>query len=78
MTLQKKIGLVILALRQNMMQGGVKVTQQEIADEADIALRYYQSLEAGKRMPSLLVAEKIAKAFGMKLSEFCARVESYE
>lgn len=79
MMLQKKIGCVILALRQNMSrQGGVKVSQQEIADEADITLRYYQSLEAGKRMPSLLVVEKIAKAFDMKLSQFCALVEDYE
>lgn len=79
MKLQKKIGCVILALRQEMhSQGGVKVSQQEIADEADITLRYYQSLEAGKRMPSLFVVEKIAKAFDMKLSEFCALVEDHE
>ena len=59
-------------------QGGLRVTQQEIADESDITLRYYQSLETGKRMPSLAVVERIAKAFGMKLSELCALVEEYE
>ncbi len=79
MKLQKKIGCVILNLRQNMRsQGGLKITQQDIADEADITLRYYQSLEAGNRLPSLAVAERIARAFNMKLSEFCALVEEYE
>ena len=79
MKLQKKIGCVILNLRQNMKsEGGVRITQQDIADEADITLRYYQSIETGKRMPSLGVVEKIARAFNMKLSEFCALVENYE
>ena len=79
MTLQKKIGCVILSLRQQAHnQDGVKLTQQDVADEADITLRYYQSLEAGKRMPSLSVVERIAMAFGLKLSEFCAIVENHE
>ncbi len=79
MELQKKIGCVILNLRQNMhSQSGVRITQQDIADEADITLRYYQLLEAGKKMPTLSVAEKIAKAFNLKLSEFCVLVEEYE
>lgn len=79
MELQKKIGCVILNLRQNMhSQGGVRITQQDIADEADITLRYYQLLEAGEKMPTLSVAEKIAKAFNLKLSEFCVLVEEYE
>ncbi len=79
MKLQKKIGCVILNLRQTMRsQEGVKITQQDIADEAGITLRYYQSIEAGTRMPSLLVIENIAKAFNMKLSELCALVENFE
>lgn len=75
MDLQKKFALAILRLRT---QNEVKITQRDIADEADINIRYYQSLEAGKKMPSIKIAEKIAKAFDMKLSELCKIIEEMD
>ena len=75
MELQKKFALAILSLRT---QNEVKITQRDIADEADMNIRYYQSLEAGEKMPSLKTVEKIAKAFDMKLSELCKIIEEMD
>ena len=75
MELQKKFALAILSLRT---KNEVKITQRDIADEADMNIRYYQSLEADEKMPSLKTVEKIAKAFDMKLSELCKIIEEMD
>ena len=56
----------------------VKLTQKDIADEADITLRHYQYLELGEKKPFLETVDKIAHAFGMKLSEFCKYMEEMD
>ena len=71
MDIKDKFALAILRLRKN----EVKLTQQEIADEADLSLRFYQSLEAGKRNPSITTLEKNASVYKMKFSEFCRIIE---
>lgn len=72
MDINKKFSKAILVLRIN---NDVKLTQKDVADEADLSLRFYQDLESGKKRPSLETVEKIAHALSMKLSELCRIIE---
>ena len=57
----------------------IRLTQEDIANETGLTLRYYQKLETGEsKKPSLVVVDKIAHAFGMKLSEFCKFMEELD
>ena len=55
--LAKKLGNNIKIFRKKL-----KLTQLELSIQADIAEDYLQSIEVGRRKPSLDVLEKIAKA----------------
>lgn len=72
MDINKKFSKAILVLRIN---NDVKLTQKDVADEADLSLRFYQDLESCKKRPSLETVEKIAHAHSMKLSELCRIIE---
>lgn len=72
MDINKKFTKAILVLRIN---NDVKLTQKDVADEADLSLRFYQDLESGKKTPSLKTVEKIAHAYSMKLSDLCKIIE---
>lgn len=72
MNINEKFSKAILVLR---MSYDAKFTQKDVADEADLSLRFYQDLESGKKTPSLETVEKIAHAHSMKLSELCRIIE---
>lgn len=72
MDLKKKIAVTIGLLRRKSVE---KITQQEIADEIGISVRYYHDLETGKKMPTLAVIEAIASVYQMKLSQLCRLIE---
>jgi transcriptional regulator with XRE-family HTH domain len=46
-----------------------KLTQEQLAFEAEIDLTYVGGIERGKRNPSLLVMARIAKALGVHLAK---------
>ena len=46
-----------------------KLTQEELAFEAEIDLTYMGGIERGKRNPSLLVMARIANALGVHLTK---------
>jgi transcriptional regulator with XRE-family HTH domain len=46
-----------------------KLTQEQLAFEAQIDLTYMGGIERGKRNPSLLVMARIADALGVQLAE---------
>jgi transcriptional regulator with XRE-family HTH domain len=46
-----------------------KLTQEQLAFEAEIDLTYEGGIERGKRNPSLLVMARIAKALGVNLTK---------
>lgn len=75
MELEKKFALTISHLR---LTASEKITQQEIADEAEISLRYYCELEKGTKNPTLKVIRGIAAAHGMSAWELIRLVENYE
>ena len=51
----KEIRTILSEARSKM-----RLKQREVADEAEISLRYYQKLEAGENEPSLDVAKKLS------------------
>ncbi|SHG68880.1 helix-turn-helix domain-containing protein [Marivita hallyeonensis] len=44
------------------------LSQEEVAHRADIHQTYLSGVETGKRNPSILVVERIAKALGVDVS----------
>jgi putative transcriptional regulator len=46
-----------------------EITQQELADRVGVARQTIIALEAGKYAPSLLLAFRLAKAFGVKTED---------
>ena len=75
MNINEKFAKAILVLRIN---NELKLTQKDVAEEADLSIRFYQDLEAGKKSPSLETVEKVARAHSMKLSDFCKIIEETE
>jgi transcriptional regulator with XRE-family HTH domain len=49
-----------------------KLTQEELAFEAEIDLTYMGAIERGKRNPSLLVMARIADALSVPLTKLLA------
>ena len=49
------------------------MTQAEVASELQISLQAYKHYEAGRRVPSLEMASKIADIFGITLDELAGR-----
>ncbi|WP_246237396.1 helix-turn-helix domain-containing protein [Halovulum dunhuangense] len=45
------------------------LSQEEVAHRTDIHQTYLSGVETGKRNPSILVVERIAKALGVDVSE---------
>ena len=71
MEIKDKFAKAILQLRHR----DLKLSQRDVADEADISLKYYQKLEAGKSVPSIVTLEKLARSHSMSLSELCGIIE---
>lgn len=44
-------------------------TQVKVASEVGISDRYYQEIEAGKSIPNVVTAQRIAKALGKTVEE---------
>lgn len=76
MDIKKQFGLTIRRLRTSSNNEGVKISQQDIADEAGISRRQYVKLENGESMPTLDTMIKLSKAFDMKFSDFSKCFES--
>ena len=76
MELHEKFRNVILQQRN---RTDFKLTQEDIAKEAGLTIRYYQKLEAGiAKRPSLDGVNRIAHAFDMKLSDLCKLIEEMD
>ena len=52
-----------------------KMSQEALAEKADVHPTYIGLLERGKRVPGIDVAERIANALGRKLSQLIAKAE---
>jgi transcriptional regulator with XRE-family HTH domain len=52
-----------------------KLSQEALAEKADVHPTYIGLLERGQRTPGIDVAERIANALGRKLSQLVAHAE---
>ena len=64
MSIQSRISRNIQRIRREK-----DLSQEEVAHRADIHQTYLSGVETGKRNPSILVVERIAKALGVDVSE---------
>ena len=64
MNVRERVGLNLQRLRR-----GKKLSQEELAHRARIHQTYLSGVERGRRNPSLLVLERIAKALGIDVEE---------
>lgn len=72
MTTAEKLGRVIIELRK-----AKGVSQETMANEAQIGRKYMSDIENGKRNLSLDLLERIATYFNLPLSELFKQVEKY-
>ncbi len=58
-----------LGKRIKLLRNEIGISQEELADRAEIDRTYITSVECGKRNISIVNIEKIAKALGVTLSK---------
>lgn len=75
--LKRDTAKVLKSLRKKSQEEDVRLTQEDLAYEAGISVRYYNDLENGKKLPTLEVLMKIAGAYKMTLAEICKQIEEY-
>ncbi len=63
MNILRQIGLNVRRLRL-----GRDMSQEALAFEADIALNYLSEIERGRRNPTVLVVDRLAKALGVPMA----------
>lgn len=68
--LQRRFGTVLRRLRE-----AAGVSQEALAEAADLHRNYVGLLERGQRMPTILVVQQLAVALGMTASKLMAKVE---
>ena len=73
MTLQEKLGKAIVKLRK---QRGL--AQEKFANESEIDRRYMSDSENGKRNISIDVIERLAKSFGISVSDLFQIAENID
>ena len=64
MSIQSRVSRNIQRIRREK-----DLSQEEVTHRADIHQTYLSGVETGKRNPSILVVERIAKALGVDVSE---------
>lgn len=64
MTLEEKLGKEIIARRRKQL-----ISQEDFARKAGITRSYMSHIENGRRVVSIAIVEKIAKALGTTLTD---------
>ena len=75
--LKRDTASVLKSLRKKSQEEDVRLTQEDLAYDAGISVRYYNDIENGKKLPTLEVLMKIAYAYKMSLAELCKQIEEY-
>ncbi len=65
-----------LGMRIRFLRKEKKMSQEDLALEANINKNYLSDLENGRRNPSFEILEKLAVALGISLSELFKGIES--
>ena len=61
---------LLVGKRVRELRNSIGISQEELADLADLDRTYITSVECGKRNISIVNIEKLAKALKVSLSEF--------
>lgn len=69
--------LTQLGMRIRYLRKQKKMSQLDLALEADINKNYISDLERGSRNPSLLILERIAKALDISLENLFQGIETF-
>ena len=72
MELQQTFGMVVRALREER-----DLTQQQLAENANLERNYISLIELGKSCPSICVLFKLCKGLGVSTPFLMARVEEF-
>lgn len=67
---QKKLGRRISEIRK--IKG---ITQEGLAEKADLTVSYISKIETGKKNPTIAVIEKIAQAMGVDIYQLFVNLE---
>lgn len=70
MDARRRVGLAVQRLRH-----AHGLSQEELAHAAKIHQTYLSGVEGGKRNPTVLVLERIAKALGVDMADLFKRAE---
>ncbi|WP_044209285.1 helix-turn-helix domain-containing protein [Flammeovirga sp. OC4] len=65
---------VRFGIRVRKLRNQKKISQEKFANEIGIDRTYMTDIENGKRNVSLVIIEKIAKGFGLSVSEILERL----
>lgn len=68
--LQQQFGVVVRRRRE-----AVGLSQESLADKARLHRTYISLLERGLKMPSILVAKRIAESLGTTMAELLGEVD---
>jgi transcriptional regulator with XRE-family HTH domain len=68
MDVRERVGLNVQRLRRSK-----KLSQEALADHAEVYQTYLSGVERGKRNPSLRVLDRIAQALGTDVEELVRR-----
>lgn len=68
--LDKKEFTAKVAKRVKELRNQKKISQEELADQAELYRTYINHIETGRYSPSAYVLYKISQALGVKLSKF--------
>ena len=72
MDINKQLGMRIKYLRKLK-----RMSQEDLALEAEVNKNYLSDLERGERNPTLKILEKIARALGINLQELFKGLETF-
>ena len=61
---------ILVGKRIRQLRNKIGISQEELADSAELDRTYITSVECGKRNISIVNIDKIAKALKVKLNEF--------
>ena len=54
-----------------------RLTQEELAERADVSARFISFLETGRRQPSLSALHALSKGLGIQMHDLVAEVERH-
>ena len=68
--------LVVFGRNVRRFRGAKDLTQEKLAERADLDSTYISGIERGVRNPGIKNVARIAKALGISTSELCVGVEA--